>query len=704
MNKPSRAGATAWVDPPAPAPSASESSGRRKRSAVVAAFVGVGLVTSTLIIPGVAAAALPVAPDNITAFSGVDQVVVDGFGNRAGQVATVEVRRGDQLMGVAKTTLTAAGGFEINHPGGVCWGNDPSFPQVTPDIAAGDTIVVKFNEGGTAFVAADSPVKDVALTKVNYTAGATEFTIDGRFDPATVNPAFLDQRIVNPDLTGTPVARRDVRAVVGTPGVLAPGPRGGYTSNIEVVDATAGTFKVTYNFDDSGPEVAADVAAMAADEAAEKQITTWAAEDAGGGPVGLTIGGFAGEQGGPGMAGCPQGPGNAAPSAGQYAVARSGNTAVVNWTPAAAQPGATPVDGYNIEAVTKTPSATGEQTGVLSRTGKDATRSTLTLPGPADGYDIEVRAKTGTKLSEPFAAAATTPTGGGGTPPAPGDVAPPEITAAQDSATGNVTLTSNEQGTDMYFTTDGTDPLDALGLPADTATLYAAPNAPIKITANVTLKWVGFDRAGNVSTVGEKAFTAAAAPAATAPAAPAGVTTTSGNQTVNLSWTAPANTGGAPIAEYTVTTTAPTGTTVPAPIKTTTTTAAVTGLTNGTEYSFAVTATNSVGTSPPSATVKARPGDTVTITAVRYRQNQELRIDGTGSATGQTYTVYHGPVGNVAASTRLGTPTVTAAVAPATGVSWQLRLRNNAANLPTARGNVIWVQSSGGAIASNTFR
>ena len=87
----------------------------------------------------------------------------------------------------------------------------------------------------------------------------------------------------------------------------------------------------------------------------------------------------------------------------------------------------------------------------------------------------------------------------------------------------------------------------------------------------------------------------------TAPLSPAGVTATSGNGSAQVNWTAPAN-GGSPITGYTITPfiggSAQTPTTItgnpPAA------TATVTGLTNGTTYTFTVKATNSVGTGPVS--------------------------------------------------------------------------------------------------------
>jgi len=81
----------------------------------------------------------------------------------------------------------------------------------------------------------------------------------------------------------------------------------------------------------------------------------------------------------------------------------------------------------------------------------------------------------------------------------------------------------------------------------------------------------------------------------TVPGAPTNVTGTAGNAQVSVSWTAPANNGGTPILSYTVTSSPGNRTAT-----STGTTATVTGLTNGTAYTFTVTATNAVGTSVPS--------------------------------------------------------------------------------------------------------
>jgi hypothetical protein len=662
------------------------------------ALGSVGL--SLFVAPGVASAAdLPAAPMNIVTFPNRDMVVLEGYDDHDGKNVNIKVYRGTELMGAASGKIAAGAEFEVNHPGGACWGNGTGFPQVTPDILPGDRIVVELEENGQFFEQAESVVQGGAATRMNYTAGATTLTVTGTV-PDGVRPADVEQRIVNPELTDTPVARRDLRALVSD--TMQPGPRGGYTSRLEI--NADGTFTAYYDFADSAADAAA--VAEAAGTGGGERFMNWQLTDAAGNRQGLTIAEM-GEPGGPGMGGCPAGPSGVTPTAGSYGVVWSDGTAQVSWSPAAAQPGAAPVTGYSVEAVQKT--ATNGEFGVIGkRTGTAATRATLSgLAGGTANWNIEVRALTATGVGPAFPAASGSGGPGGGTPDPDPDTTAPTVTSSRNAA-GAVVLTPSEASADVYYTTDGSSPLENGGLPSETAVLYTAP---IAITAPTTLRWVAFDLAGNHSTPTEvETFTPPAAPDATAPAAPVGVTARPGNGSIALSWTAPANTGGAAVTGYSVKVTSPAGTgATPAPAVDTTltvtgpaTTVTVPNLTNGREYTFTVAATNRVGTGPVSAEAKARPGDVLTAALVRNRANDK-RIGGSGSQSGVTVRVYQtnnaANVGNTAAAgtISLGTATVTPAAAPATGIEWELRIRTGAA-LPA--GAIIWVQSTGGGITS----
>lgn len=80
-----------------------------------------------------------------------------------------------------------------------------------------------------------------------------------------------------------------------------------------------------------------------------------------------------------------------------------------------------------------------------------------------------------------------------------------------------------------------------------------------------------------------------------APGSPTGATATAGNAQATVTFTAPVSNGGSAITGYTVTSNPAGG--VDSNAGTTGLTHTITGLTNGTAYTFTVTATNAAGTS-----------------------------------------------------------------------------------------------------------
>jgi large repetitive protein len=149
----------------------------------------------------------------------------------------------------------------------------------------------------------------------------------------------------------------------------------------------------------------------------------------------------------------------------------------------------------------------------------------------------------------------------------------------------------------------------------------------------------------------ESAASTAVTPATT-PGAPTGVSAVRGNAQAVVSFTAPASDGGSAITGYTVTGT-PGGT-----VSCSASPCTVTGLTNGTAYTFTVHATNAVGDGAESAastavTPATTPGAPTGVSAVRGNAQAVVSFtapasDGGSAITG--YTVTGTPDGTVSCS------------------------------------------------------
>jgi hypothetical protein len=634
--------------------------------AVVAAMAALGAF--------VASAAVPTFPNNVVVFPDRDFVTIEGYQDHIGETALVEVTRNGSVVGSAKSVVAEGDvAFEINHPGGVCWGNDTDL-KVTPDIRPGDKVSISFAAGEPD----DTIVQDTYVTGDPVRDGRT-VTISGFVGP-NVNTARMEQRVVNPDLVDTGIGRRDVRAL---PGPLTPSDKGGYSSSLAF---DGDRFIATYIFDDLA------VAEMVAGGGGER-IMGWQEEDAAGNRQGLTISEF-GELGGPGMGGCPAGPADqAAPQPGSAAVVRSDDktSMIVTWTPATPQPGAEPVTGYNVEAVAKTTSALGFAT-VGRRTAEGTTRTTITGLDPAEQYDVEVRSLAGARMSEAFTVQA---------PAAPegGDQDAPDVSATPaggaDSAsaveTGSVELSSTDATADVYFTLDGSEVITA-GLPSDSAQLYTGP---IPISETTLLKYVAFDAAGN-TTVGQGWYKPTPLKV---PAAPTDFTGTAGQASVTLRWSS----SDPSITQYGVTVYDLNGAVVGTPALRLTTAKSMTidKLEVGKDYFFTVQAKNNAGWGERTAKLgpltPTKITDQVTITRATWKSG-EFRVRGTGSVTGAIVTVRPAtPSGAIDRTRSLGSATVGAPVAPATVGDYEVRMRN--ANAPATNPGRIYVESDNGGVA-----
>ena len=477
-------------------------------------------------------------------------------------------------------------------------------------------------------------------------------------------------------------------------------------------DRTNDTFTATYEFTDPN---AARNAAMAASSGGERAMA-WESVDAIGERIGLTIA-EDDEPGGVGMGGCPPGPGTAPATPGSYTTTpATGGKTTVAWTPAAAQPGASPVSGYSVVAVAKTEAEVGAGNAIVGvRTGSGATKATLTYPTgtTAADYDVEVRALAENgEMSKGFPRA-----NGETTPPPDGttDTTPPPAVTVTRNAAGAVVLANTEATADIFFTL-GTDPVlvnDDLGPNA----VVFDPAKPIAVTAPTTVNFVAFDRAGNHTDPVTQTFQVQAAGPATAPGVPAGVQIAPGPGRLTVNWVNPADTGNVPLTRIQLRLRAP-ATTTPAAAAVdqvfslnadvTTgvvpTTRVLTGLTNGRAYTVEVRAQNSgalneARSSAYTAPVTGRPGDTVSA-AVKNNDAGRQRFEGTGSQRNVTVQVFRtnnvANVGGTTGSTSLGNATVTNLVAPEVGMEWDVEL-TNAAAFPA--GTVIWIRSSGGGVA-----
>jgi hypothetical protein len=238
------------------------------------------------------------------------------------------------------------------------------------------------------------------------------------------------------------------------------------------------------------------------------------------------------------------------------------------------------------------------------------------------------------------------------TPTAP--AAPSNVSAKAGDASATVSWTAPSDG-GSAITRYTVTPYIGSTAQAPTTLTGTPPAASTTITGlnNNTTYTFRVSASNSVGTGPDSAasnqVTPAAVTAPTVPAAPTNVTATAGDRSATVTWTPPA-TGGSTITSYTITPYIGTAA-QPAQVVTGSPPAAnqvVTGLTNGTTYTFTVAATNAVGTGPASARSNAAtpnattvPGTptSVTATAANHAAAVKWTPPPNGGSTITSYTI-----------------------------------------------------------------
>ena len=319
-----------------------------------------------------------------------------------------------------------------------------------------------------------------------------------------------------------------------------------------------------------------------------------------------------------------------APAAPTGVSATAGNgTATVSWT--APSNGGSPTTSYTITPFI----GSAAQTATTITGSPPATSTTITGLTNGTTYTFTVTATNAIGTGPASTASnAVTPTA----PTAP--AAPTGVSATAGNGTATVSWTAPSNGgspTTSYTITP------FIGSAAQTATTITgsppATSTTITGLTNGTTYTFTVTATNAIGTGPASTASNAVTPTApTAPAAPTGVSATAGNGTATVSWTAPSN-GGSPTTSYTITpfigSAAQTATTITGSPPATSTT--ITGLTNGTTYTFTVTATNAIGTGPASTASNAV---TPTATATpRFIQQVNGRATATSLAVTPTASI-----------------------------------------------------------------
>ena len=341
----------------------------------------------------------------------------------------------------------------------------------------------------------------------------------------------------------------------------------------------------------------------------------------------------------PGAPGAPSGV-VATPANGQLSI---------TWTPPA-DPGTSAIASYVATAAnTSSPGTNGDGNTCpyVVPTDGSAEIDTCVITGLTGGNSYTVTVVTTNKSGQGILSDPSNPATPGTAPHAPTGV-----TARAGDSSVTVSWTAPENGT----AAEVTGYVATAGNEVSTCAVDATQNSCV-ITglANGTSTTVAVV-AQNTYGVGASSSPSSPFTPAAVPGAPRNVTSTSGDGTAMVSWIAPSDNGGSPILGYSAT--ASNGT---SSCSTATTSCQITGLTDGTAYTFSVVATNAMGpgssaTDWTGATPAAVPGVPTSVTATPAHGQAVVSwtapaSDGGSAITGYTVTSSEGSHGCTTATT-----------------------------------------------------
>lgn len=593
-------------------------------------------------------------PNNIVCFPERDFCTIEGFVNLVGQILTVDVTRDGKTVGSAngKVSGDPALAFEINHPGGLCWGEGTTL-KVTPDIIPGDLVTIK---------SGSLPLGDMVISN-GYVTGSsiTDKTVSlfGFLDTNVIKEN-IEVRIVNPLLLDTAVQKRQVGAVFG-PVVREPG----YSSSVQI-DGTK--FTATFTFD---TQQAADIAASGEGY----RILMWMKTGLNGFRQGLTISEF-GEIGGPYSTICPNSPNNVAIP---IPLGMGISDKLIKWHPS--------------EHIVSTSEITGFSVNLLKgnviygyRIAKTINQVDFDLIPFANGDKVEIRSMVNDKMSDPLIFTYEQQ-----------DIIPTiNYIPAQNTEIVETELVILSSNTGQIAYTLDESPVVINNKLSDKSILYTKP---IHITNTVTITSVAFDRSGKFSEVTVGKFTK---PAILKPLPVSDVTVVSQNGGIIIRWTKPndASISGFKVEIYKDN--VPYGT---ARIVTNTE-LTIKDLTPGVFYQFSVYSINEGGNSDPSILTNSiefpNPTDIIIITTSIWKRT-DFRVIGTSTEPNIVITLHYTNADNT-----IGEPILNAITrSPITGTTnsipnwsgaYDFNIRVRGTNVPRTNPGRISIKSNKGGL------